>query len=1517
MSDFSDSDYEFLSSPDRDDLDDDNSPISTIVSLSSLSSSSSTCSDDEDVYAIEEPELQQQRHHSQTLQLDDDDDDNEEYQQSSACSSLPPPSPPKRSSFALSFVDEDNSEEEEEAPPPMQPSPPKPRSHRQPREEFAPLFPSIKEKYFEAFENNLLAQQQFSIGIPKFAHLTSVDQLMTLPPDVIGYFHKVCVTVTEDECTAGSTFGSMAFNNVSGRTKLMELVVFINAFCSPAIGSYSNMHSITDLPTASTFFSVAETSRSFKKVYTIVEPLFRRTHTDEGIVFSIEDLYSSLNVRGYRVWFLFADPKIIPLQALFDYIERQNKNVGNDAQFLPVTRQIIENHMRIQFTNEVLSIPVNSLLSEEEIEEHVQQKIEQYASKNLSQLNNRVMRSNENRSKTREAFAKSQAASSSSTSAIGKLAHGLGHDITSPLDLYNIFVCYENRCLNEGCSEKICDECLELQPVEQYFCSLTEADDDVDIDAICYRPLLDHSITGGNLATCGKRRSFAACHVYALINPTIHFTMDNPAVLKRLRSEGINICETQLDENNYTRSGTDEQDPYSYFTTPFDQCVFGVSAEVLTHKNFFTMVKPWCTDNTSSTLKLLTTAVSERQRAHIQAHNNTISSTVNVDSESFRAAVMFDRQWANVMPEPIAQKLRSQPYVEKNVFKLQQQLCLSSMLNKPGQANAVVRIMHDFDRARINYHNNLTKLQELAPYLCKEDIRDFTALLQTEGMRVFKSYFTENGDSTELLQGCARRLNSKTQKGESIFYELPQIAWNIDSTFANYMLWQYTHMENIGIHHFHTIAILMRLAVLRSTHCHHTDKLFNQPTIIPNYNLFGYAGTGKSYVLKMVQMITNPDAFQVSMTSSSCAPFSYSSKDGIVKVEDEYTPFNDATKEHKPPEAVTALSVEKGRVTEHEVSRNLLTMGNSNVGGVASVIERKSMTIITPHHGACLKSGNDEFYLGEDTSVKSRERTILIPAKMKRLGASSVSEQSIQFGTGRVDSILASTGASHTAMLQESYDVHFAYVHLMRTGGAPYPCLDLLASYWSAVYSALAAVFPFIEKIPRATERIYADGITLTIDHAIYLIRNTILSPLCLMNTDGTITKQPYTHDQLKLISPLTFTDGDTAIFAITLGVFTEIFVPRAWTIIFRLAEALGKITSKAPKYAQFRDEATNETYINRNFIDLGKVSDIITWLESACHFNRPMAASWVTYISEMSVVIDWQNPVNPNEQLQKRAVNVFTLSKANDKFSSNARVVHVESKVSLAVDFLCKGTTNNILEIMMNAICHKDIRPRTVLIGDTVEFLPFLPQTYDVRPKGKHSLLAKKSTASRNYIDTIVLGHNVISAEATAMRNAARKHASTIAALPMEYVDEHGNVEKLDVETALAYNWLKESPYIPEGMDVRRYFPVNIERDLRKLYQDYSIRGKIKYPDAAIEEYKKTHAAEIAREQAEERRQREAEKLSDPSSLPLPPQQSKGFAPQSIQPDTRKRRTPTPSQEKRDSMRSDFAMYAKVPRTQ
>jgi hypothetical protein len=905
-----------------------------------------------------------------------------------------------------------------------------------------PIFPTLQNNYEEAFASHVSRQQQFSIGLMKFVELDpkTPSALDDLPKDTVGYFHKICVTVTANECTEGRTFGSMCFDKISGRTKLMELMFFIRAFCSPNIGTINSMRTLNDIPVASYQYCVERTGESYKKVYTVVEPLFKKVDDGTGHYLPLEQLYNSLNIGGYRVWFLISDPKIVPIQAIFDQIERQKTQSGTTDEMLFVTRGIIAEIVRERATANVIRSPGYSNMSAEELQNAIDAEIEVFIGQNLNKINTRVSKAVEKREKAHEAFSKRKAAATSVSATASSAIHQfLALEIDSPLKLFNTFICYENECLIPGCINTLCETCQSKEDINEYLNELP-AEVAVNTDLLSYRPLVENSRAGVNLLNLSNRKVDSPSHVYALIDPEVHYSISSPSTLLRLQQPGIEVCEDQLNPAFYLVSGSSEGDQYKYFNTPYPDCVFLFSPNVLTHKEFFNMDKPWAINHLHFIMDMLNTEVDKRKREQEEQHSRRIADTIQTHSSVHKRAVEFSKRWRSVQPTPISPLLASRPFVEQGKTNTYH---IPSSKKNMSESSTTIRVMHDFDHLRISHHEIITKFQSLAPYLCFSDKREFIRLVRAEGMRAFKSAFTSTGNETPIVQYCATELNRLAEQGESAFFELSKIAKNMSSTFANQILWVFSHAENLGVLHLHQLFVHMRLAVERSLHCHHTDKLYGQTTLIQNYNLFGFAGIGKSFILELVVLCTAAIAFMVISTSSACAAHSAESKDGRAIIYDEYTQYNDPTKLRRSPDAVAATSTEKERVTSHEVSRVILGMGSRDSSGLASVLERKSFIIVTPHHACRFITGNDALDLGKDTSYASRERLILLPSNMQRLGTPNLAEQTVRFGSSSIYSVLASTNCStenifSTALSQNSFKAEdfliLAWIFLLSCG---------------------------------------------------------------------------------------------------------------------------------------------------------------------------------------------------------------------------------------------------------------------------------------------------------------------------------------------------------------------------------------------------------------------------------------------------------------------------------------------------
>lgn len=1290
-------------------------------------------------------------------------------------------------------------------------------------DEHAPQLPVLKENLQKAYANFIESSGQFSVGLQKFAYVKTIEDIFALPRDTLPCYRQTCITVLQPDCTGGTHFGDMRVHDTNGRSKLLAIMFLIHAFCNPSIGSTPEARTFDHTPTASYTFTVSngEITRTFFKVYTSIEPLFHRVTDSYDEPLTLEAIFESKNVRGYRIWFTFADPNISPTQAIFTLIRTQLAEMGEGMTYLTPTPEMFQGAAIDQAQRELEATAGFYELPEHVRNDRVASRADRILERRVAEVNRRSKNSNMQRRVSRQDFSKTIKASIP--------AQRLRYEIRSPTDFFDMIICNENHCLSPTCKEILCEYCSELPPIEDYYTSLSASAREMNPLYTQYKKLRKQSQVYADLNAAMSND--ATMPVYDLIDPNWHFSLKNVHTLRRCAQPGIEVIAAQLQEENYKYL---DDDGRWRFTTPFPY-VFNYNPEYMLHREFTNMKLPWDIDYADFYLKLLETHVRERKLEYQRAMNSRLLSSIP-DYETnpvLSETSNFHQRWKSVLPSSDAPM--GEEYDARN--DLTKESMMPDRRRQEEEDSRVVKIVDDFVEPRERNHRNIMRLQAISQYLCKEDIDELLRVVRAEGMRMFKSTFTSTSKTTPVVHHAAIQLDKLRRSRETPFYEIQPITTNIPGPFANYVIRMFAHAESRGNLHSHEHFFMFRQYAMNTTRCHHTDALYGQTTLIVHVIMFGYAGAGKSYLIHEVGLHTSPHCLNMVSSASACAQNTPESQDDRVFVHDEFRAGIDPTQPNPSAADIQSTSNMKEQMTSFQLFRYVTELGEGNVGA-SSVKDRKTRVIETPAHYSLWLLGNNMRIINDkETSYLSRFRMYIILSKKVRYGSPDLAAQGIRYGAGRINTIITSNNADFTRWCQREFDLVVAVNCAIKTGALPPPCLDMIAVHWSNVYPSLRAKYPSISKNNRAVERIGADGYSLTICHALHLLFNTVWSPIHNVDkASRTITDLPYSHDLLNLIQPLLFCPEEVAIYAITYGIFTEMFPYLVWHAAYQIAKIFGGSETAKPKFVQTPDMTTHQHMENRNMLDCGEVSQIVAWMQSDFGHNAFTAIATITALRLMTMVVDWSTPGCPHLPTEKREIHVARTVDSPNKNTINEEMRLLESTLYISTAFIKEAAPNNLIEFIMHAICHRNIRRREVLIGCVFPHFPFLPQNYLVEPKGTHTIDLSQMQTSRKYIETALIGENSVTIDAIQRRKMVKRHA--IGRLTFN--------DGEDIESVLARDWISHNAYLGPGVSVEKYLPVNIERDLHNAHVLLGIQGTCMYPDDPRNEYKSVNPSQI-----------------------------------------------------------------------
>lgn len=1263
----------------------------------------------------------------------------------------------------------------------------------------------------------------------KFVQMTNIDDLKNLRPDERPYFYQVCVTVLPHEMTEGYTFGNLNYQDHAGRVKAITLALLISAYCNPSHGSFTDYDDPFDIPKESYYFYVESLNRYFCKTYVVMETLFRQRYTvneqGESVKMKIHQMFESKNVTGYRMWFMIADPQLCPTRAIIQQINSNISQMGLGARARRVSR----------YTPAILNYAQEVATSKAPPDADIQQiatEAQRLCTEEAAKINLKVAKYNRDLRQNAKDFQKDFENTN------GKDIRRVALEIKSLLEFYNNLICYEERCLEPNCENIMCPKCTAKKSVEDAYLTDTQVHHDparrydewfAALSSICYRPIPVASEIGVTLNAClssPEKRS----NVLQILDPCFHFNMNNSTTQALCTMRGIGVYSKQLDVKQYY--GVDSQGR-RVFTPPFDFGMFVYTPDVVAHPKFFELRMPWCIDLRDFEITAIECYAKTQKHRLENRHSRKFFQTIDPDGVQAVEAAAVSEYWRRFISTSIPAHLSGGEYDvshDKTAATM-----MPSRQEQEDLDNCVYKVVDVFDREGQRFRHYVKRLRDSMHCLSAKDIQHVTRTIREEGRRVFASVFRTSEENTSIAKEAINCLADLSRNDKSAFHEIPVVSSNMDSTFGNYLIQQYAMAEAAGLLHTHTLFLRLRWAVMRASHCHHTDSFFNQVTLLLNECFFGVAGAGKTYSAKVALEFLLARSIQIISSSSGASFADVKSGNDKMKMYDEMRP---AVCPGKRGDAHDEAHLDqlKEQMTSHESRRRVTQLGKSSSTGVSDIKDRRVYELLSEDHSAIGLFGNDAITFGREDSYWTRFTIHIITKRAERCGSSDISSQAARTG-GSISDTIRSPHAERKKWSKVEHALHLAIARQIRVGALPYVNLDVLNYMWNLAYKALKAVFPSISSNTRAAERITSLTLVLVISHAIYLVFNSLWSPLIHFDVDNQkITHDAYNHDHLRLIAPHLCANEDIAIYAITSGLFLDFCPPEHYFIAKSAAEVFGMIDTMTPQYTILR--YNNQDYPNPNYVNCGTGNQLIRHIEDKFGHNRYTAMHVINLLSKTKVVVDFINPAMPAQPPTKKEINVLTLVNNQEQTSSTPEGTMALSTVHISVEYVRKWTPNNVLNLVIDAMSHNKIQERQVVIGQTIKKFPFLPNVVNLK-RGTHSVNLSTFTETSSYITDALVGGYSVTREATEHRDRINS-----ADVPVISVGQ-------DPETFLTVRWLKENVEIPEDVPPQFYTRAYIEKTIRKRIQEWfpTTHGCKNYPSDIMRAYQTSDDASTTTE--------------------------------------------------------------------
>ena len=1263
----------------------------------------------------------------------------------------------------------------------------------------------------------------------KFVQMTQLDDLKNLRPDERPYFYQVCVTVLPHEMADGYTFGNLNYQDTAGRVKAITLSLLISVFCNPGHGSFMDYDDVFDIPKESYYFYVESVNRYFCKTYVVMETLFRQRSTvnsaGESVKMKIHQMFESKNVAGYRMWFMIADPNLAPTPAIIQQINSNIARMGLNARarrVSPYTPAILDYAQQIA----TASAPTDADIQQIALEA---QKLAVLHSK---KMNAKVAQHN------RELRQASRDYQKDFSNATGKDIRRVAMEIKTLADFYNVLICYEERCLEPNCENVMCVNCTAKKSLEEAYLTDTQLHHDptrrydewfAALSAIRYRPIpvsSEFAVTMNACLASPNKRS----NVLQLIDPCFHFNINNSTTQKLCRMPGIEVFSKQLDVKKYYALDSQGR---RVFSPPYDFGMFVYTPDVVAHPNFFELRMPWCIDLRDFEITAIECYAKAQKHRLENRHSRRFFQRIDPDGHEAQQAAAISEYWRRFISTSIPAYLSGGEYDvshDKTITTM-----MPSRQEQEDLDNRVFKIVDAFDREGQRYRHYIKRLRDSMHCLTSKDIQHVTRTIREEGRRVFSSIFRTSEENTPIAKEAINCLADLSRNDKSAFHEIAVVSSNMDSTFGNYLIQQYAMAEAAGLLHTHTLFLRLRWAVMRASHCHHTDSFFNQVTLLLNECFFGVAGAGKTYSAKVALEFLLARSIQIISSSSSASFTDVKSGNDKMKMFDEMRPSVCPGKRGDAHDEAH-LDQLKEQMTSHESRRRVTQLGKANSSGVTDIKDRSVYELLSEDHSAIGLFGNDAITFGREDSYWTRFTIHIITKHAERCGSSDISSQATRSG-GSISDTVRSPHAERKKWSKVEHALHLAIARQIRVGALPYVNLDVLSYMWNLAYRALKAVFPSVSNNTRGAERITSLTITLVIAHAIYLVFNSLWSPLVHFDVDNQkISYDAYNHDHLRLVAALLYANEDIAIYAITAGLFLEFCPPEHYLIAKSAAETFGMLESMTPQYTVLR--YNNQDYPNPNYVNCGTGNQLIRHIEDKFGHNRYTAMHVINLLSKTKVVVDFINPAMPSQPPTKKEINVLTLVNNQEQTSTSPVTNMCLSTVHIAVEYVRKWSPKNVLNLVIDAMSHNKIQERQVVIGQTIKGFPFLPNVVNLK-RGTHSVDLTTFTETNSYITDALVGGYSITREAT-------EHRERIASASIPVIST-----EQDPETFLTVRWIKENVEVPEEVNVLYYTRPYIEKMIRRRIQEWfpTNNGCRQYPSDIMRSYQTTEDPMISTE--------------------------------------------------------------------
>lgn len=1234
----------------------------------------------------------------------------------------------------------------------------------------------------------------------------------SIPEGFTPFYDHICLTIDKDDLVPGAkNFGDFNLETEKGKNKCRLFQFMRFALLDPRNGTDMHFKSAFT-STRGTDSCVREDGRAIvQKVITVCEPLFKEVFYIDGLGphrpgqpsshrhVAESEMLNIDNINGYRVHFFITDPSINAMDCVIKRIRDNIDETGEGQEWIPINED--DDHVKDVYQRWLNKDPM---------------KLMAY----MSRINNEVAKKNQKMLEKKKNFQRNQQSAANIRS--------LSYEIQSLTDFYNLGRKYECRCI--FCKKEIsCPRCQTLEVAHDKIAeggSVVHNPEEVSFEKVKYKILMEGHAVSVSLNACiysnDTGDNTLRTYAYAFTNPSHFLRYDNPTTLKIM--QGIGICNEQIEPANYL----DYRQPANQVIRfAFPSLVFTFGFNVFGNKDLIDTPFPWAYDHFSILCACVDEIIAEKKvEEEIDTGSHFFTMMTNGSDERVIQKIMIqNREALASLPDEIPIEVRGVP---ATLADQQFAKCYVPIQNMDERYDpTTIRGNDDLIDAAYKTKANIMRLREYVRFIDEESIRYLYSILQRQGMRELKRIATLSSSNTPLVfKNAVKLLNNLTMKQTSAYSRIGKVARNMDSYSSDYLVQNYLYFETAGVLHTHSLVLNIILAARRATHSHIIDDLYGFTMLVNNYMVNGTGGAGKSFSTTFAATQSLRNSFEMRTSQSACAPYNPCVEDCKMVVFDEKSPEFDSGAKQTPEQQQKSSEI-KQRATSHELTRKITKMVAGADGRNEDIAKRTTVSILSIAHYGLITHGNKiESKPGCEDSMESRFGIYFINGNQVRRDGVSKNTARVNQNSADIFSLTAADITNRRNTMHTTHAIHSLYEKLVATGGAIPPSVATLSLLFSMVMETLGPTLPHMRKNPRAAERLYSKALTYAVEHGIYLIYNSLWSPLLTIDVNARrVSYAPFNIDQLSLIQPVTFLCEDAAISLIVQEVFESYMPSLYWKIAMMIAINYGSYNDVARRQYK-QDPFGNQINVDTNYIVCPvKLGQILSYLAEE-GINVYTARYCIRALANLQICIP---QIQPRPLQQLGAPDVYSTY----NILSNAATIHVpqnghryiddkmefdDSHLSINIHYLDKFSPAGVLKMVMDAMSYKGIRERRVALAINDEDYPYLPFTWDIK-QGTHIAKMPTNGALNDQISKIIFSNS-------GYRGNSRRSQESV---PI------ADLERVNAEDALCEDFLRKNP-VYTGNDTSFYYPSNINKVIAERERLlFSNDARIVYPEDCI----------------------------------------------------------------------------------